>query len=196
MHAYSTQLKQSRSSDWRGKFVFKKERETWDPVEKRRVILERAFAIKEEFVSAILIGRKDLPRWTGKARENIHEHWHWLEGHKVNPQPVSMIKSDSLDHGETNTMEIRRGSHQWCCIPSSFFNLHSKWLAKKALEGIGDFKTEDMVNETIKYAASWVLLANKVDAPYICLSGTRKKLLNENKLRQVRSNENIKIRLG
>jgi hypothetical protein len=45
---------------------------------------------------------------------------------------------------------------QGACLSLILFNLYSKYLAKKALEGFGDFKIEQVIH-TVKYADGLVL---------------------------------------
>jgi len=49
-----------------------------------------------------------------------------------------------MDQGEMRRVKTGRGVRQKCCLLLILFNLYSECLTKEALEGIGDFKIEDM----------------------------------------------------
>jgi hypothetical protein len=54
-----------------------------------------------------------------------------------------------------------RGVRKGCCFSSILFNLYSECLTKEALEGFGDFKIEEQIIHTVKYADGLVLLAKE-----------------------------------
>jgi len=66
-----------------------------------------------------------------------------------------------LNRGETISVKIGRGVRQGCCLSQILFNLYSECLAKKALEGFGDFKIGGKIIHTVKHADELVLLAKE-----------------------------------
>ena len=66
-----------------------------------------------------------------------------------------------LDRGETRSVQIGRGVRQGCCLSSTLFNLYSEYLAKEALDGLGDFNIGGQIIQTVKYADDLVLMAKE-----------------------------------
>jgi hypothetical protein len=58
-------------------------------------------------------------------------------------------------------VKIGRGVRQGSCLSPIFFNLYSKCLNKKALEGFGDLKIGGQIINTVKYVDELVLLAKE-----------------------------------
>jgi hypothetical protein len=61
-----------------------------------------------------------------------------------------------MNRGETSSVKIGRG----CCLSPILFNLYSECLTKEALEGFGDLKIGQIINN-VKYADDLVLLAKE-----------------------------------
>jgi hypothetical protein len=61
-------------------------------------------------------------------------------------------------------VKIGRGVRQGCYLSQILFNLYSKYLTKKTLEGLGDFKIGGQIIFTVKYADDLVLLAKEEKA--------------------------------
>ena len=50
---------------------------------------------------------------------------------------------------------------QGCCLSPTLFNLYSKYPAKEALDGLGDFNIGGQIIQTVKYADDLVLIAKE-----------------------------------
>ena len=57
-------------------------------------------------------------------------------------------------------MEILAG-RQGCGLSPSLFNLYNEYLAKEALDGLGDFNIGGQIIQTVKYADYLVLMAKE-----------------------------------
>jgi len=66
-----------------------------------------------------------------------------------------------LNRGEKKSVKIGRGVRQGCYLSPILFNLYSECLAKKTLEGFGDFKIGGQIIHTVKHADDLVLLAKE-----------------------------------
>jgi hypothetical protein len=58
----------------------------------------------------------------------------------------------------TDSVKIGRGVRQGFSLSPHLFNLHSEYIKQKALEGLGDFKGEQIIS-MVRYADDFVLLA-------------------------------------
>ena len=54
-----------------------------------------------------------------------------------------------LDGGETRSVQIGRGVRQGWCLSPSVFILYSEYLAKEALDGLGDFNIGGQIIQTV-----------------------------------------------
>jgi hypothetical protein len=66
-----------------------------------------------------------------------------------------------LDQGEKRRQRIEIGVRKVRCLSPIIFNLYSEYLTKEVLEKFGDFKMEEQVMWTVKYADDLVLLAKE-----------------------------------
>ena len=66
-----------------------------------------------------------------------------------------------LDRGETRSLQIGRGVTQECCLSPTLFNLYSEYLAKEALDRLGDFNIGGQIIQTVKYADDLILMAKE-----------------------------------
>ena len=58
-------------------------------------------------------------------------------------------------------MQIGRGVRQECSLSPPLFNLYSEYLAKEALDGLGDFNIGGQIIQIVKYADDLVLMAKE-----------------------------------
>ena len=126
-----------------------------------RIISERVLAVKEEVCACFIDWQKafDGVNWK-KLMEILKEIGiDWKDRRLILNLYLGQRVKVRLDHGETNSAEIGRGVRQGCCISPILFNLYGEWLAKEALDGVGDFMIGGRVINTIKYADDLVLLA-------------------------------------
>jgi hypothetical protein len=66
-----------------------------------------------------------------------------------------------LDQGEKTSVKIEIGVRIGCCLSQILFSLCSEYLTNEALEWFGDFRMEEYVICTVKFADNFVLLAKK-----------------------------------
>ena len=58
-------------------------------------------------------------------------------------------------------MQIGRGVRQGFCLSLILFNLYIEYLAKEALDGLGDFNIGGQIIQSVKYADDLVLMAKE-----------------------------------
>jgi hypothetical protein len=64
-----------------------------------------------------------------------------------------------LEQGDKRRERIKIEVRKGCCLSPILFNFYSEYLIKEDLEKFGDFKMEEQVIWTLKYADDLVLLA-------------------------------------
>ena len=119
----------------------------------------------------------------------------WRERRLISKLYMDQRVKVRLDRGETRSVQIGRGVRQGCCLSPSLFNLYSEYLAKEALDGLGDFNIGGQIIQTAKYADDLVLMAKEETV----LQGMIDKLTEigrcygmEMEVEKNKSNENFK----
>jgi hypothetical protein len=85
----------------------------------------------------------------------------WRERRLISKLYMDRRVKVRLDRGETRSVQNGRGVRQGCCLSPILFNLYTEYLAKKALDGLGDFKIGEQIIQTVKYADDLVLMAKE-----------------------------------
>jgi len=144
-------------------FGFRRGKGTRDAIGMLRIISERTLEIDEELSVCFIDWQKAFDRvnWT-KLMQILKEiDIDWREKKLISNLYMAQSVKVRLNRGETRNVKIGRGVRQGCCLSSILFNLHSKYLTKGALEGLGDFKIGGQIIHTVKYADDLVLLAKE-----------------------------------
>ena len=63
----------------------------------------------------------------------------WRESRLISKLYLDQRVKVRLDRGETRSVQIGKGVRQGCSLSQSLFNSYSEYLAKEALDGLGDF---------------------------------------------------------
>jgi hypothetical protein len=85
----------------------------------------------------------------------------WRERRLISNLYMAQRFKVRLNRRETGSVKIGRGVRQRCCLSPILFNLNSEYLAKEALEVLGDFKIGGQIIYIVKYADDPVLLAKE-----------------------------------
>ena len=75
----------------------------------------------------------------------------WCERRLISKLYMDQRVKMRLDRGETRSVQIGRGVKQGCCLSPTLFNFYSDYLAKDALDGLGDFNIGGQIIQTVKY---------------------------------------------
>jgi len=85
----------------------------------------------------------------------------WRERRLISKLYMDQRVNVRLDRGETRSVQIGRGVRQGCSLSPTLFNLYSEFLAKEALDGLGDLNIGGQIIQTVKYADDLVLIAKE-----------------------------------
>jgi len=59
------------------------------------------------------------------------------------------------------SLQIGRGVRQGCSLSPTLFNLYNEYLAKEALDGLGDFNIGGQIIQNVKYADDLVIMVKE-----------------------------------
>ena len=85
----------------------------------------------------------------------------WCERRLISKLYMDQRVKMRLDRGETRSVQIGRGVKQGCCLSPTLFNFYSDYLAKDALDGLGDFNIGGQIIQNVEYADDLVLMAKE-----------------------------------
>ena len=130
---------------------------------KSNCIIQSSYLMEDEiqFTVPDNITWFDRVNWTKLMQILKETGIDWRERRLVSNLYMVQSVKVRLNRGETRSVKTSRGVRQGCCLSPILFNLYREYLTKKALEGLGDFKTGGQIIHTVKYADDLVLLAKE-----------------------------------
>jgi hypothetical protein len=127
-----------------------------------RIISEETFDLHEELSSCFIEWQKtfDHVNWFKLMRILKETSINWRKRRLISELYMDYSVEVQMNQGETRSVKIGRGVvRQGCYLSLILFNFYSKYLAKAAIEGFGDFQIGGQIICTMKYTAELVLLA-------------------------------------
>ena len=128
-----------------------------------RIIAERTLEIDEELWICFIDWQKAFDRvnWTKLMQIRKISGIDWRERRLICKLYMDQRVKVRMDWGKTRSVQIGRGVRQGCWLSPSLFNLCSEYLAKEALDGLGDFNIGGQIIQTVKNADDLVLMAKE-----------------------------------
>jgi len=128
-----------------------------------RIIAERTLEIDEELCVCFIEWQKAFDRvnWTKLMQIMKRTGIDWRERRWIRKLYMDQRVKVRLDRGEARSVQTGRGVRQGCCLSTIQFNLYSKCLIKKALDGLRDFNIGGQIIHIVKYANDLVLMAKE-----------------------------------
>ena len=131
-------------------FGFGRGKGTMNSIGMMRIIAERTLEIDEELCICFIDWQKafDLVNWTKLMQILKISGIDWRERRLISKLYMDQRVKVRLDRGETRIVQIGRGVRQGCCLSPTLFNLYSEYLAKEALDRLGDFNIGGQIIQT------------------------------------------------
>jgi hypothetical protein len=128
-----------------------------------RIIAERTLEIEEELCICFIDWQKafDHVNWTKLMQILQRTGIDCRERRFISKLYTDQRVIIRMDRGESRSVQIGRRVRQGCCLSPILFNLYSEYLAKEALDGLGDFMIGGKISQTVKYADDLVLITKE-----------------------------------
>ena len=126
-----------------------------------RIVSERLLDVKEEMCLCFIDWQKtfDCVDCTKLLEMFRNIGVNWRERRLMCNLYIGKRVKLRLNQGKTDSVKIRRGIRQGCCMSPILFNLYGEYLMKEALAEFGHFKIGGMIIDKVRFADDPAIIA-------------------------------------